>query len=82
MIRSLWFVHILLSFAMMGVGGIAGNILGSGPLDQSRMTELWLAGGTFAALTVAGLIVTAILSKSGFPGMITRPDARHPRSRG
>lgn len=66
MIRSLWFVHIMLMFAMVGVGGMAGNILNSGPLDQAATTQLWLAATAFSALTVASLMTSFILTKAGF----------------
>jgi len=72
MIRSLWFVHIMLMLAMIGVGGVAGNILSGGPLDQAATTQLWLAATAFGALTVASLMTSFILTKAGFHRMAGR----------
>ena len=66
MIRSLWFVHVMLIFAMIGVGGMAGNILNADGLDQAATTQLWLAATAFGALTVATLTTAFILTKAGF----------------
>jgi hypothetical protein len=82
MMRSLWFVHIMLVFAMMAVGGMASTILSSGPLDQSRMTQLWLVGIAFGVLIAAGMTTSFILSKSGFHRTIARPGMRHSNLRG
>jgi hypothetical protein len=82
MIRSLWFVHVMLVLAMMGVGGMAGAILNSGPIDQSHTTQLWLAAIAFGALAAASLTTTAILSKFGFSGAHAQPGVRHSNPRG
>jgi hypothetical protein len=80
--RSLWFVHVMLVLAMMGVGGIAGTILSSDPLDQSHLTLLWLAAVAFGALATASLTTSFILSKAGFQKAVARSVMRHPQVRG
>jgi hypothetical protein len=82
MMRSLWFVHVMLIFAMMAVGGMAGTILSSGSLDQSRTTQLWLAGVAFGVLIAAGMTTSFILSKSGFDRAMSRSGMRHSNLRG
>jgi hypothetical protein len=82
MMRSLWFVHVMLVLAMMGVGGIAGTILSSDTLDQSRTTQLWLAGIAFGVLIAAGMTTSFILSKSSFHRAVTRSGMRHSNLRG
>jgi hypothetical protein len=79
MTRSLWFVHIMLIFAMIGVGGMAGNILGSGPLDRHATAQLWLAAATFGALTVAGLTTSFLLAKVGLTKFASRSAVGGPR---
>ena len=82
MIRSLWFVHIMLVLAMMGIGGIAGTILSSEPLDQSNITLLWLAAVAFSAIAVASLTTSFILTKAGFHRAVARSAMRHSQFRG
>jgi hypothetical protein len=82
MMRSLWFVHVMLVLAMMAVGGMASTILSSGSLDQSRTTQLWLVGVAFGVLIAAGMTTSFILSKSGFHRTIARPAMRHSNLRG
>lgn len=72
----------MLVLAMMGVGGIAGTIVSSDPLDQPHMTQLWLAAVAFGALVAASLTTTFILSKSGFPRLLAQPGLRHSNPRG
>jgi len=74
MIRSLWFVHVMLMLAMIGVGGMAGNILSGSPPDRAATTQLWLAATAFGALTVASLTTAFILTKAGFHRLAGRPD--------
>jgi predicted MFS family arabinose efflux permease len=81
MMRSLWFVHIMLVLAMMGVGGIAGTILSNDSLDQSNITLLWLAAVAFSALAVASLTTSFILSKAGFHRTPARPAMPQPHRR-
>ena len=80
--RSLWFVHGMLVLAMMGVGGIAGTILSSDPLDQSNMKLLWLAAVAFGALAAASLTTSFILTKAGFHRAVAQSAMRHPQRRG
>jgi predicted MFS family arabinose efflux permease len=82
MTRSLWFVHVMLVLAMMGVGGIAGTILSGDPLDQSHMTQLWLAAVAFGALAAASLTTSFILSKAGFYRSSVLAAIRHAQLRG
>ncbi len=82
MTRSLWFVHIMLVLAMMAVGGMAGTILTSGPIDDSHITQLWLVGIAFGVLIAAGMTTSFILSKSGFDRAMTRSGMRHSNPRG
>jgi hypothetical protein len=82
MTRSLWFVHVMLVLAMMGVGGIAGTILSGDPLDQPHITQLWLAAVAFGALAVASLTTSFILSKAGFQRAVARSAMRHSQFRG
>jgi hypothetical protein len=64
---------------MIGVGGMAGNILSGGPLDQHATTQLWLAAATFGALTVAGLTTAFVLTKVGFSKFASRSAVGGPR---
>ena len=82
MIRSLFFVHVMLIIAMIGVGGMAGAVLNDGPLDHSDMIQLWLAGIAFGALTAASLTTSFILSKSGFDRFTNRSAPHHSNPRG
>jgi hypothetical protein len=66
MIRSLCFVHVMLIFAMIGVGDMAGATLDSAGPDPRQTTQLWLAGLAFGALTAASLTTAFILTKAGF----------------
>jgi hypothetical protein len=82
MIRSLWFVHVMLVLAMMGVGGIAGTILSNDPLDQSNITLLWLAAAAFGAIAAASLTTSFILTKAGFHRAVAQSAMRRPQLRG
>ena len=72
----------MLVLAMMGIGGIAGTILSSDPLDQSHITQLWLAAVAFGAVAAASLTTSFILSRLGFHRATAQPAVRQPQLRG